>query len=264
MKLDKAAAANQALWEREVQQGCGYTVPWLDLDRDTVRQYAGGALPPAAAPETLALLTPRALLADAAGRDVLCLACGGGQQTAVFGLLGARVTVVDLAAGQLAGDRAAAAHYGYPLTALHGDMRDLSPLPDAAFDLVYGTAVTYVPDVQQVYREVARVLRPGGLYRCDWTQPALHFTAWDGAAYRITRPYAEQVDQRTDGGIEFRHYLDDIFNGLLAAGLAIRQVDDLSRHTPPDPRAAPGSWAHESTYLGGHFVIVAQKRMRRR
>jgi len=36
---------------------------------------------------------------------VLCLASGGEQQSAIFGLLGADVTVLDLCAQQLAGDR---------------------------------------------------------------------------------------------------------------------------------------------------------------
>lgn len=38
---------------------------------------------------------PAGLLADIDGKDVLCLASGGGQQSAVFSLLGAKVTVVD-------------------------------------------------------------------------------------------------------------------------------------------------------------------------
>lgn len=71
------------------------------------------------------------------GKAVLCLAAGGGQQTAVFGLLGANMTVVDLTEGQLAGDETAAAHYGYPITTVQADMRDLSALPQQAFDRVF-------------------------------------------------------------------------------------------------------------------------------
>ncbi|KKM65673.1 hypothetical protein LCGC14_1488940, partial [marine sediment metagenome] len=37
---DEVAVANERLWEREVQEGCGYTIPWLDLDPEMIRQYA--------------------------------------------------------------------------------------------------------------------------------------------------------------------------------------------------------------------------------
>ncbi|MCD6290446.1 MAG: class I SAM-dependent methyltransferase [Anaerolineae bacterium] len=240
-----------------VQEGCGYTVPWLDLDPDVVRAFAEGELN--FTPWPLGEMTPRSILADVEGKDVLCLACGGGQQSAVFALLGARVTVIDLAQGQLEGDRRAAAHYGVDIRTIHGDMRDLSMLDDESFDLVYGTAICYVPDARQVYSEVARVLRSGGLYRTDWRQPALHFVAWDGEGYRITRPYSESGNPRNDGAIEFRHYMDDIFNGLIEVGLSIQQVEDISRAVLPNPQASPGSWDHERAYVGGEFVIVARK-----
>jgi SAM-dependent methyltransferase len=255
---DKVAVANEQLWDREVRQGCGFTVPWLNLDPDVIRGYANGELvDPVPAP--LTMMSPRNILGEVDGQDVLCLACGGGQQSAILALLGARVTVVDIAKGQLEGDRRAAAYYGYEITTIHGDMRDLSMLHDGSFDMVYGTAVCYVPDAREVYSQVTRVLRLGGLYRCDWSQPAVHFVAWDGNSYKITKPYCEKIDRRQDGGIEFRHYMDDIFNGLLEMGLVIRQVEDLSRHTRPNPDATPGTWAHESTYVCGHFVVVAQK-----
>ncbi len=254
---DEVALANERHWERMVQEGCGFTVPWLDLDPDTVRAFAAGRLDPA--PWPLREMTPRDILADVEGKDVLCLACGGGQQSAVFALLGARVTVVDLARGQLEGDRRAAAHYGIEIRTIHADMRDLSMLDDESFDIVYGTALCYIPDVRQVYAEVARVLRSGGLYRTDWRQPAVHFVAWDGDSYRIVKPYSERIDRREDGAIEFRHYMDDIFNGLIEVGLAIRRVEDISRTVPPDTQAPAGSWDHERAYIGGEFVIVAQK-----
>ena len=232
-----------------VRERNGFTVPWLDLDPGEVHRFARGQLGPA--PKPLTAMSPRSILSDVEGKDVLCLACGGGQQSAVFGLLGAKVTVVDLAEGQLEGDRKAAAHHGYNIDTVHADMRDLSMLNDEAFDLVYGTAVVYVPDVGKVYREVARVMRPGALYRTDWRQPAIDFVAWDGSGYRITEPYAQKTNRREDGAIEFRHYMDDIFNGLIEAGMSVQQVEDLSRDATSDTQATPGSWTHEEAYVGG-------------
>ncbi len=254
---DEVAIANERLWERMVKEGCGFTIPWLDLDPDIIRRYARGELD--VIPDPLDWMAPWNILTDVKGKDVLCLASGGGQQSAVFGLLGARVTVVDLAQGQLEGDRKAAAHYGYQITTIHADMRDLSCLDGESFDMVYGTAICYVPNTRQVYSEVARVLRQDGVFRVDFRQPAVHFVAWDGDGYRVSKPYFERVHRREDGAIEFRHYMDDIFNGLVDVGLSIRQVVDLSRNKRPDPQAPPESWTHEESYIGGIFVIVAKK-----
>ena len=242
--------------EDEVEKGCGYTIPWLDLDVKLIRQYAGGKLK--TVPEPLDVMSPHDILEDVEDKDVLCLACGGGQQSAVLSLLGAKVTVVDLAPGQLKGDIKAAEHYGYKIKTIHGDMRDLSMLKAQSFDLVYGTAVCYVPDAREVYRQVAKVLKPGGLYRCDWRQPALHFLTQEGNSYTVAKPYCERDELREDGGMEFRHYMDDIFNGLIESGLSIRQVDDLSRSVKPKADALPGTWLHEWSYWGGMFVVVAQ------
>jgi SAM-dependent methyltransferase len=254
---DEVARANQKLWEDEVKKGCGYTIPWLDLDVATLHQYIDGKHE--FVPDSFTCMYPASILADVEGKDVLCLASGGGQQSAVFGLLGARVTVVDLAEGQLEGDRKAAAHYGYDVVTFHADMRDLSCLADHAFDLVYGTGLAYIPDVRQVYAGVARVLRTGGLFRVDFGQPAVYFTAWDGAGYRIARPYAERVNRRADGAIEFRHYMDDIFNGLLELGFSIQCVCEAPYCEHLDPDASPGSWSHEQAYVAGGFAIVARK-----
>ena len=97
----------------------------------------------------------------------------------------------------------------------------------------------WVPDVQPIYRGVARVLRPDGIYRVDFSNPATEFVdwnTWDGTGYRLTVPYAitEQVERFESGeaqGIQFRHSMSDIFNGLIEMGLSIEHVHD-ARHGP--------------------------------
>lgn len=254
---DEIGVVNERHWEKMVREGCGYTIPWLDLDVVLLRQYAQGQVQPV--PEMLIDVYPPDVLADVKGKEVLCLGAGGGQQSAVFGLLGARVTVVDLAEGQLAGDREVAAHYGYEVATIHADMRDLSCLDGNSFDLVYGTGMAYIPDVREVYAGVARVLRTGGVYRVDFGNPAVHFVDWDGVAYRITEPYAERLDRRNDGAFDFRHYLSDIFNGLLDAGFSIQQVQEEPSYLRPASHARPGTWTHQRIYVAGGFIILAKK-----
>jgi SAM-dependent methyltransferase len=260
-ELDEIAVINKKHWENTVIKGAGCTIPYLDLDVESYRAYREG--------KTEILPKPhcdnpvdRVIMKNIQGKNVLCLAAGGGQQSAIYSLLGARVTVFDLAEGQLEGDRKAAEHYGYQVTTIQGDMRDLSRLDRKSFDLVYGTGMAFVPDARQVYGEVIKVLKVGGIYRVDFTNPATEFVepdSWDGEAYRITLPYDKKIElPKKDGdAIQFRHYMRDIFNGLLELGFSIQQVQD----SPLDalaPQPEPGSWWHWLMYVMG-IVVVAKK-----
>ena len=255
---DKITVANRARWEAEVSRKGGFTVPWLDLNRDEILKYAEGRLDPI--PHHLYQIYPAYLLRDVAHKDVLCLAAGGGQQSAVFGLLDARVTVIDFTQGQLDGDIAAAKHYGYQVKTLCANIRDLSAIEDASYDFVYqGPSMSWVPSVHEIYKGVSRIIRPGGWYRVDFGNPANHFLEWDGEFYRVTEPYTERVYRYSDGAFDFRHYLGDIFNGLLDNGFRIEHVEERP-WTQPDLEAAPGSWAHKMAY-NVSFAIVAKKEM---
>src|SRR3990172_3901526 len=99
MKKKDYASINKEFWEKEVRKGCGYTKPWLKLEIKVLQELAKGNLK--RPPEPLNCIFPITVLADVKGKDVLCLASGGGQQSAVFGLLGANVTVLDISSGQL-------------------------------------------------------------------------------------------------------------------------------------------------------------------
>ncbi len=254
---DEITVANRARWEAQVLKKNGFTVPWLDLNRGDILKYAEGELDPV--PYHLYQIYPAYLLRDVADKDVLCLAAGGGQQSAVFGLLGARVTVIDFTQGQLNGDITAAKHYGYPVETIRANIRDLSEIQDASYDLIYqGPSMSWVPSVHEIYRGVSRIVRSGGRYRVDFGNPANHFWEWDGEFYRVTEPYSERVFRYPeDGAFDFRHYLSDIFNGLVDNGFRIERVEERA-WTQPDIEATPGSWAHEMAY-NVSFAIVAKK-----
>ncbi len=247
--LDEIARHNKERWEQLAQANIAYSRPALDLDETSAR----------------AMVDPEDMMGDAAVKDVLCLAGGGGQQSAAFALLGACVTVLDLSETQLERDRQAASHYGTDVRTIQGDMRDMTSLQDSTFDLVWHAhSLNFVPDARQVYREVARVLRPGGLYRLECTNPFIHGTwekSWDGNGYPLHYPYldgAEVVDQdpywdvddgagnvrRVIGPHEFRHALSTLVNGLIACGFVLL---GLWEDAKGDPDAAPGTWRHFKT-----------------
>jgi len=255
-------------WDREVKAGCGYTVPALELTRELIEDYIAGRRDEL--PGIGDSMDPRHLLAGVEGRDVLCLASGGGQQSAVFGLLGANVTVLDLCEGQLRGDRAAADHHGYELRTVKGDACDLSPFPNAAFDLVYqAPGIGWIADVRVVYRGVHRVLRQGGRYRVALANPAVHLAEWDGIGYRITDRYkggpvlknAAGVENMSEGEFtgDHRHLLQDSVGGLIDAGFILRYFAEDSVHFKEPITGEPGSWTHLQYFLGWGINVVAEK-----
>ena len=243
--MDDLARYNKERWEELAKANISFSRPALDLDAAAAREMAD----------------PEGMMGDVAGKDVLCLAGGGGQQSAAFALLGASVTVLDLSETQLARDQEAARHYGIDVATIQGDMRDLSRFPEASFDLVWHAhSLNFVPDARQVFREVARVLRPGGLYRLHCTNPFVHgvWDEWTGDGYALRHTYVDggevtwadsywDVDagdgtcKRVKGPREFRHGLGTLVNGLIELGFVLLGVWEA---IGGDPEARPGSWPH--------------------
>lgn len=246
--MDAIYQYNQARWEALVQQEALFTRPWLDLTPEKARSR----------------LDRWGYLGDLAGRRVLCLAGGGGQQSAAFALLGAQVSVFDISAGQLERDQQAAAHYGCQVETFQGDMRDLSCFTDASFDLVWQPySLNFVPDCRLVFSGVARVLKPGGLYHFMAANPyaeGLGTHSWNGKGYTVSEPYldgalisypdeawvypgAGGVQPRVNPPQEYRQTLSRLINGLAERGFRIEHLLEYAAHAP-NPEAEPGSWEH--------------------
>lgn len=259
--MDELARYNKQRWEELAKAGIGFSRPMLDLNEETARD----------------LLDPQGITGSVAGSEVLCLASGGGQQSAAFGLLGARVTVMDLSETQLERDRQVAEHYGLQITRCQGDMRDLSRFGRHAFDQVYHAhSLNFVPDPCVVFDEVRRALRPGGLYRLSYTNPFIHGmmgTGWHGTGYTVRSafvdgaemtdadPYWEFEDgtgnrHRVKGPREFRHALSTVVNGLIERDFAILGIweDDEG-----NPDAEPGSWDHFKAMFPPWLVVWTRR-----
>jgi ubiquinone/menaquinone biosynthesis C-methylase UbiE len=252
-ELQDIIKKNQQMWEEEVEAGKQYTIPNFDLNIDLLRQFANGELlgwDDEYGKNNNALLKKirQYEYADIKAKKVLCLASGGGQQSAMFSLLGADVTVVDITQGQLDADIKAANHYGYTVKTVLCSMTDLSVFEDEYFDIVHQPiSICFVPDVALVYKEVFRVLKKGGLYHVDHINPATHPTSydnvidgWDGIGYRISSPYIGgplRIDEKGNENMisgevdgEFRHLFIDIFCKLTEAGFQIKYIWEDERN----------------------------------
>ena len=105
---------NREAWDREVAGGNRWTVP---VGPRRHRAGPHGRLVDRAHPDPA---RPAEWLGRRAGKRVLALASGGGQQGPVLAAAGARVTVLDASPAQLAQDRAVAEREGLDLETVLG------------------------------------------------------------------------------------------------------------------------------------------------
>lgn len=243
---------NRRAWNRRVRERERFTEPATDEDfRDPLTAVGGAAW----------------LGGDVRGKRVLCLGAGGGRQGPLFAAAGATTTVVDISSAMLAIDREVAHARGLPLTVIEGSMDDLSALSAAAFDLVSQPVSTcYVPDISRVYREVARVTAPDGIYVSQHKQPTSlqAEVRMSSRGYVLEEPYyrdsplpeVQGSPHREPGTLEYLHRWEELLGGLCRAGFVIEDVLE-PRHA--DFSAAIDSFAHRCCYLPPYVRIKARR-----
>ncbi|PSR52717.1 hypothetical protein AHMF7605_03840 [Adhaeribacter arboris] len=272
--MDAVSQQNKQLWNELARQGVVCSQPKLGLTPEQAHQYLNkhGFYP-----------------ASLAGKNVLCLASGGGQQSISFALLGAQVTVVDFSQVQLEKDQLAAAAYNKPIRIILSDMRDLSFSPAEAFDIVYQPySINYLSSVEEVFNEVARVLKPQGVYDLMFHNPYVHGSwkdgcwglewqaeeLWQGKGYPLWQPYQEGYPVKTvdahwnftnpenqavqvTSPQEFKHTMATVINGLIARGFEILSWQE---EVGSDYTSKPGTWEHYTTCAPPWIYLLSRKK----
>lgn len=199
--------------------------------------------------------------------NVLCLAAGGGLQSALYAKAGGKVTVVDLSEEMLKLDEEVAQKHGLKVEPVLASMDDLSALNEGFYDLVIQPVSTcYVPDIARVYREVARVMKPAGIYISQHKQPInLQTSDQPGAdGYSLTQPYHRKdplppapdgLMHREAGTMEYIHPWESLIGELCRAGFAL---EDLSEPKLEDPKAPVGSAGHRYCYAPPYVKLKAR------
>jgi SAM-dependent methyltransferase len=235
---------NRAAWNHQVRKGNRWTVPVGEAEINAARNG-----------EWKVVLTPRKTVplrwfADP-GSKVLGLASGGGQQGPLLAAAGYDVTIFDNSEEQLEQDRKVSDKFDLGIKIVQGDMADLSVFDDESFDMVFNPlSISFVPDVLPVYREVARVLKPGGIFLTAFTKPVYNlfdvmlvekgiFTLKYSSPYSDVKSLDDDelkffMDQNEP--LVFGHSLDHFINGQLKAGLMIMEImeDDWGGDNPVD------------------------------
>lgn len=218
--------------------------------------------------EPLKALDGRGWLPDSvAGLNVLCLASGGGWQSILYAAAGAKVTVVDLSSGMLQLDQREAARRGYSVTTIEASMDDLSMLADQSFDIVHQPVSTcYVPRIVDVYNEIARVLRNGGLYISQHKQPTSgqitertarnQFVIGIEYFHEGPLPKVDDTSYRESGAVEYLHRWDELVGGLCRAGFVL---EDLREPRRADYKASVDHFGYRGRFIPPYVRLKARR-----
>jgi len=222
---------NSAAWDRQADNGSRWTLP---VDAGTIAAARQGVWSVILTPVKP---VPREWFGDVKDRDVLCLASGGGQQAPVLAAAGAKITSFDNSARQLERDRFVAEREDLDIRLEKGDAADLSRFADCSFDLIFHPCSNcFMPELQPIWNECFRVLRPGGALLVGFSKPEVFiFGRYEEENLgklvpRHTLPYSdqrdlgpEQVREMIDRGeaLEFSHTLEEQIGGQIAAGFYI-------------------------------------------
>ncbi len=260
-EMDDIIQFNKLRWEELSAAGVEYSEPWLSLTKEFARDR----------------IDPERQLSTVKGKEVLCLAAGGGQQSVAFALSGAKVTVLDFSENQLSKDRLAASHYDLSIRTVQGDMRDLSQFRNGEFDIVWlAHSINFIPDTRPVIIQIGRICKPEGMLRLTFTNPFVHAISenYMNGGYLLTRRYddgaeiiyrnpnwsftgKDRKEHTVRGPREFRHRLSTIINGLIQAAFEIR---GFWEETEAEENTEPGSWEHLKSIAPQYLAIWAQRK----
>lgn len=172
---------------------------------------------------------PHEWFGEMAGKKILGLASGGGQQIPIFTARGAKCTVLDYSAKQYESEREVAEREKYHVEIIRGDMTQKLPFDDETFDIIFHPVSNcYVEEVRPIFKECYRVLKKGGIFLGGYDIGINYI--FDEKEEKIAHalPYNPLKDKelyeesiKNDWGIQFSHTLEEQIGGQLEAGFKL-------------------------------------------
>ncbi|MEK8071376.1 class I SAM-dependent methyltransferase [Rhodococcoides navarretei] len=201
------------------------------------------------------------LLGDVADKDVLEVGCGSAPCARWLGSQGARAIGLDISMAMLQRGVDAMTTGGSTVPLVQASAESL-PFADERFDIVCSAfgAVPFVADSANVMKEVARVLRPGGIWVFAVNHPMRWIFPDDPGVGGLTAtipyfdrtPYVEYDADGTPNYVEHHRTIGDRVRELVAAGLEVRDIVE-----PDWPEWLDREWGQWSPLRGQLFPGTA-------
>ncbi len=190
------------------------------------------------------------ILGDVAGRDVLEYGCGAAQWSILLSRAGARPVGLDNSGRQLEHARKLMDEAGADFPLVHASAGE-APLDDGSFDIVFCDhgAMTFA-DPYATVPEVARLLRPGGLFAFSHSTP-LALLCFDeqadtmGTELRRDLFGMHRIAWLDDEPVEFNLPIGEWISLFRGAGFV---VEDLLEVQPPDGAKSTYRSAEETAW----------------
>ncbi len=147
----------------------------------------------------------------------------------IFAALGAECTVFDYSQKQINSELMVAEREGYQIRAIRGDMTKPLPFEDEEFDLIFHPVSNcYIEHVKPVFKECARVLKPGGVLLGGYDSSLNYVFDADETKFTYKLPFNPlknpehmKVLEQDDAGVQFSHTMEEQLSGQIEAGLVI-------------------------------------------
>ncbi len=159
------------------------------------------------------------------GIKVLVPSSGDNGAVFAFHLLGATVVSADISEQQLGNAKKIADNERWNIEFIQADTMKLDGMCDSEFDLVYTSNGTHIwiNDLQAMYSNFNRVLKPKGKYIMFETHPFNRPFDDSGAKIKVKKPYNDTT------GNHWR--IMDIFNAVISQGFYILHLEEF--HAEP-------------------------------
>jgi SAM-dependent methyltransferase len=202
------------------------------------------------------------LLGNLSGKRVLELGCGGAQCSIAFAKQGAHAIGVDFSGEQLTFARRLMEREETKVELHHGDLADLAFLRADTIDLVFSAyAFGFVDDLNRVFRQVHRVLKPDAPLVFSLPHPAYDMIDDDSEEpLLVRRSYFDRTPiEYSVNGIPFtdhHHTVSDLFTGLTRANF---RVDTLLEPEPLPGGPRSQHWRETFRSVPRTLIVRARK-----
>jgi SAM-dependent methyltransferase len=202
------------------------------------------------------------LLGHLEAKRVLELGCGAGPNAVALAQKGARVIAVDPNLDDLSAARRRSERAGVRVEFHHGDLADLAFVrADTVDGVLSAYSLALVADLNRVFRQVHRVLKPDAPLVFSLPHPAFSMLAGDtDEPLAIQRSYFERsplraADDRGVGAIH-HHTIGDLFMSLVRANF---RVDALLEPEPLPSAPRSEHWSEAFRQIPRTLILRARK-----